>query len=101
MRVQHFRRYAIGIYGAMLLSGCVSYATTIASGPQDAMPSLAKRATGSWIEKTSSEDLLYVAAGLVDGAVYVYTYPQGRFVGTLTGSSHAHPWTSRAMADAQ
>jgi hypothetical protein len=86
MDVQHFRRYAIGIYGAMVLSGCVSQATMIGSGPEEASPSLTERAKGSWMEKASTQDLLYVAAAYgQSGNAYVYTYPQGRLVGTLTG----------------
>jgi hypothetical protein len=86
MRLRRFGRYVRRICGAIILSGCVSQATTTASGPRDAMPSLAERAAGSWMEsKASSRDLLYIAAGPVNGAIYVYTYPKGRYVGTLTG----------------
>ena len=35
------------------------------------------------LPEAMSEDLLYIAAW--EGDVYVYTYPQGRLVGTLTG----------------
>jgi hypothetical protein len=88
MPLQHIRGYIIGSCAALVLSGCVSQATTTATGPQDAMPSLTGRATGSWMEsKASSQDLLYVAASPngQNGNAYVYTYPQGHLVGTLTG----------------
>jgi hypothetical protein len=86
MRLRRFGGYAALIYAAMILSGCVSQATATARGPQDAMPSLAEGAAGSWMDsKASSQDLLYIAAGAVNGAVYVYSYPEGRLVGTLTG----------------
>ncbi len=95
MRIRHFERYAVGIYGAAVLSGCISHATPAAGGPQGAMPSLAERAPGSWMERNaSSQSLLYVAAGLVvdsySGDVYVYTYPDGHLVGTLTGFSQPY-----------
>lgn len=87
MQVHYFRRYLVGIYGALVLSGCISHVTT-SGGPQGAMPSLAGQATRSWMERNASnQDLLYIAAGLVNGTVYVYTYPEGHFVGTLTGFS--------------
>ncbi|MGB8909422.1 MAG: hypothetical protein WCC84_11805, partial [Candidatus Cybelea sp.] len=45
-------------------------------------------ATKSWIDATASRgDLLYIAATPIfpNGVVYVYTYPQRKLVGTLTG----------------
>ena len=43
---------------------------------------------GSWmLPEAKSGDLLYIASTPIfpNGAVYVYTYPQGKLVGTLTG----------------
>ena len=72
-----------------MLAGCGGSQPPI--GAPGAMPRAAAIATDadsgkSWREpEAKSDDLLYIAAGPVNGAVYVYTYPKGRFVGTLTG----------------
>ncbi len=90
MKAPDFVRYALtGCVATAMLGGCGGSQRPI--GAPGAMPqtsALATHATrgGSWmLPEAKSEDLLYIAAGLVDGAVYVYTYPRGRFVGTLTG----------------
>jgi hypothetical protein len=83
-------KYALsGPVAVALLTGCGGSQLPIsATGVTPATPAIATRAERgkSWmLPEAKSEDLLYIAAGPVNGAVYVYTYPKGRFVGTLTG----------------
>jgi hypothetical protein len=72
-----------------VLAGCGGSQPPV--GAPGAMPQTSALATHadlgkSWMApKAKSDDLLYIAAGPVDGRVYVYTYPKGRLVGTLTG----------------
>jgi hypothetical protein len=72
-----------------LLAGCGRIAAPInAAGaiPQSRVMTTQGERGGRWmLPEAKSEDLLYIAAGHLEGAVYVYTYPKGRFVGTLTG----------------
>jgi hypothetical protein len=82
MRVQHFRRYAIGIFGAIVLSGCGGSRQTFATVP--VIPAAGRQSGAGPLVgvKTSSQELLYVSANA--GYVYVYSYPQGKLVSTLT-----------------
>jgi hypothetical protein len=70
----------------ILLFGCGAPQATTPSGatPQ---PASTRAVRGSWMKPgTSGQDLLYTAGGENGrGIVYVYTYPQGALVGTLTG----------------
>ncbi len=75
--------------GAALLSGCGDPQMGTAAG--DHRGSLAPQAAAhetlgrSWMmPSASSEDLLYVSS-IDKGDIYVYSYPQGKLVGTLTG----------------
>jgi hypothetical protein len=86
-------RYAL-VFGvaATLLSGCGASQPPI--GAPGAMPQsraniltqpAGGRSNHSWMKRVSSDqDLLYVASQATQ-EVYVYTYPQGELVGTLTG----------------
>lgn len=84
------RRYTLTIgAAAALLAGCNGSQPPI--GTPGAMQQSRVVATHadrgrSWMDHAASgEDLLYVAVKPGDGAVYVYTYPKGHLVGTLTG----------------
>jgi hypothetical protein len=92
MRCLDFSRYALTCcVAAAMLCGCGGSQPPIgalhATTQTSAIATRAERGK-SWMKpEAKSEDLLYIAAGLADGVVYVYTYPQGRLVGTLTGFS--------------
>jgi len=89
-------RYALGVSAAAaLLAGCGALPLSSSKGPAVAqlpvnavpetktLPVPANHGT-SWMEAGAAKhDLLYVTDGAAN--VYVYTYPQGRHVGTLTG----------------
>ena len=85
-------RYALSTCAAyVMLSGCGGSQPPI--GAPGAMPQssvIAGRAKhgGSWmLPEAKHDDLLYIAGTPVfpNGVVYVYTYPQGKLFGTLTG----------------
>jgi hypothetical protein len=92
MKSLDFSRYAFSsCAAAAMLVGCRG------SQPQIGAPAIvpqasttatqADRGTSWMLPEAKGEDLLYVAA-LPDGpngSVYVYSYPQGRLLGTLTG----------------
>ena len=89
MRIYRFERYVLGACVAvMTFSGCGGSQVTSVAASADTMP---KRIQGysaaiSRMEpKASQQDLLYLASSSSEGSVYVYTYPQGRLAGTLTG----------------
>lgn len=83
------RFLALGLAVA-LLAGCVSGAQT-STVPQGATSAQAHNRSGSWMKpEGSSEDLIYVSSPdyyqpSSESAVYVYSYPTGTLVGTLTG----------------
>ncbi len=83
-----FGRYALSVSATVaLLTGCGAAQPPI--GPTDAVPprpaARAHAAYGtSWmLPEAKNADLLYV--GNLNAGVTVYTYPQGRLVGNLTG----------------
>jgi len=78
-----FGRQALGIGLAVaLLAGCGGQ--TSSPGTMGLMPSGRAAHGGSWMKPgTSGSDLLYVSSR--HGDVYVFTYPGGTPVGTLTG----------------
>jgi WD40 repeat protein len=81
-------RYAVGINTAVaLLTGCVGSLTSMpaAHAPLQNTEGASRAARlGSWISKGAARsDLLYVSSR--DGNVYVFTYPGGAPVGTLSG----------------
>jgi hypothetical protein len=85
-----FSRSALRSFvAAAMLAGCGGSQPPI--GAPGAMPQNRAVAahmdnSGSWmLPEAKSDDLLYIAAGPVNGAVYIYSYPKGRLVGTLTG----------------
>lgn len=89
MRIYHFGRVTVGLcIGATIFSGCGSGAASVAV-PNATIPRRAQtHYTPSWMDqRTSREDLLYAAASPngESGSAYVYTYPEGRLVGTLAG----------------
>ena len=90
MKVSGISRYVLcASMSIALLAGCGGSQPPI--GALGAMQQTSAIATyaergGSWMEPTaSSNELLYIAAW--PPAVYVYTYPKGQLVGTLTGSA--------------
>ena len=88
MKVSELSRCALCLsITAAMLAGCGSQPPIGAPGamPQGRTATQAKHG-GSWmLPEAKSEDLLYIAAWPGYGAVYVYTYPKGQLVGTLTG----------------
>ena len=92
MKSLDFRRCALssGVAVAMLAACGGSQPPIGAPGAIPQTSALATRAERgkSWmLPEAKNSDLLYVAASQngQNGSAYVYTYPQGRFVGTLTG----------------
>ena len=88
MRNVDFSRNALtSCVAAAMLAGCGGSQPPI--GAPGAMPQPSALATHadrgkSWMKgASSSQDLLYVSS--TNGNVYVYTYPQGKLTGTLTG----------------
>src|SRR5580700_6025837 len=67
------------------LAGCGGAGTTV---PQGAMAqSRAHKASGSWmLPEAKGDDLLYLSAAR---GIYVYSYPKGKHVGTLTTPNYA------------
>ncbi|MGB6952957.1 MAG: hypothetical protein WBE15_13540 [Candidatus Cybelea sp.] len=87
MRILGFNRSALLICAAAaMLAGCGGSQPPI--GAPGAMPQTSARATHadrgkSWmLPEAKAEDLIYLSAPT---GVYVYTYPKGKHVGTLTG----------------
>ncbi len=82
-----FKRYAISAFAAsFMLSGCGGSLAQVASpGVMQARPITPQAAHDkSWmLPEAVSQDLLYVANN--NGTVTVYSYPQGKMVGTLLG----------------
>jgi hypothetical protein len=87
-----FSRRGLGVCAAVsVLFGCGLERQTAGLGPLpanvEARPAASER---SWMAPGSeNEDLLY-AAGYGDSKVYVFSYPDGKLVGTLTGVDG--PW---------
>jgi hypothetical protein len=78
--------HALGIgLTAIVLAGCAgSHASIAPLVPDASSATRARHASASWIQRgSSSHDLLYVSDEYAN--VYVYTYPQGKRVGKLTG----------------
>jgi hypothetical protein len=55
---------------------------------QSAIAAHAERGKSWMLPEAKTEDLLYVSSN-DQGAVYVYTYPEGKIVGTLSGLVNA------------
>ncbi len=86
MFISSARSYAFGICAAVVLAGCGS--PSIPSG--SAAPIAHLDRAGSWMAPGASGiDLLYVS-DLKTNDVYVFSYPDGTLVGTLTG--FVRPW---------
>ncbi len=84
MRLAVFRCFALACgAGVMTLAGCGSVATTGAPPVQSDI--LSRIASHSWMaSKAQSGALLYVS-DVKSNNVFVYSYPQGEQVGTLSG----------------
>lgn len=73
------------------LTGCAGVSTRPTGGPGYALPAASKlpvNGRGSWmLSNAKKKDLLYIADSFPYGSndVFVYTYPKGKLVGTLTG----------------
>ena len=82
------RWFAVCVLAATeMVSGCAGSAVVQAAAPMNAGVSANRAERSSWISPaTSGSDLVYASAGNV---VYVYTYPGGSQVGTLTGFNDA------------
>ncbi len=84
MKKQGF--YVICLAGALYLAGCGTLQRAFLETPSGAMSTAAKQraAPGSWMAPThSTQSLLYVTDSTAN--VFIYTYPGGQLVGTLTG----------------
>src|SRR5580692_5070842 len=84
-------RYALSCCaGTAMLAGCGALPLSLSKGQDDMQPPIAAhRGSGkSWmLPEAKSEDLLYAdASGLDVGDVYVFSYPKGKVVGTITQS---------------
>jgi hypothetical protein len=82
-----FDRYALNVMTAALLTACGGSQPPIASGAmwQSQASTIATRAdrSGSWmVPEAKKDDLLYVSSA---HGVYVFSYPQGKSVGSLSG----------------
>jgi hypothetical protein len=80
--------FAVGVAAALVTAGCgAENGTTVPVGPAAAATRRSANADrrGSWMAaEAKSDNLLYVSTrGTED--VYVYSYPKGKLVGTLTG----------------
>lgn len=89
MKSSDFRRIALGIGAAVAgLAGCAAPmgapGTVVQSRP---IATPAGRPAPWMLPEAKSEDLLYISDS-VAGKVYVYEYPAGKLVGTLTGFQH-------------
>lgn len=91
MRSIALSHYALQVSAAALLVGCGGSQPPIgAPGAMTQSPALQSQSTqrddrgGSWmLKEAQSEDLLYLSSE-DRGVAYVYSYPQGQLVGTLT-----------------
>jgi|HubBroStandDraft_5_1064220.scaffolds.fasta_scaffold15192_2 hypothetical protein len=84
MRLGCSRGFGVGL-ALVLLAGCNGQSGTPGAMPQGIIPSGHVAHVGSWMKpRVSSSDLLYVASHN-SGDIYVFTYPRGTLVGTLTG----------------
>lgn len=79
-----YGRSALMVALAAILGGCGEARNAMSGAvPQGILPGAHSSRTGSWMKpQASGSDLVYV--GSVN-SVYVYTYPGGKHVGTLTG----------------
>jgi hypothetical protein len=83
-----FGRYSLGIALAVaMLAGCGgSQVGSQGIMPVVTMPGQAKAHGHSWmLPEARGENLLYVSDSWATGLVYVFSYPMGKHVGTLTG----------------
>src|SRR5579863_10312478 len=84
-------RCATSLSAAALVAACGGSQSPIGAPgaiPQTSAIAMHAERGKSWmLPEAKSSDLLYVAASPdgPNGSAYVYTYPQGRLVGTLTG----------------
>ena len=92
MNSRSLGRYALcASMSVAMLAGCGGSQPPIgAPGAMTQSSAIATRAAHakSWmLPEAKGEDLLYIAGTPIfpNGVVYVYTYPQGKLVGTLTG----------------
>ena len=83
-----YRNALASCVAAALLAGCGGSQPPIgAPGAMMQSRAIARHAAsgGSWmLREASGENLLYISA-IGSGDIYVYSYPQGKRVGTLTG----------------
>jgi hypothetical protein len=93
MKLSEFGHFALSIFaGAGILAGCGGSQPPI--GAPGAMPQSRAIATHaargkSWMTpEAKSEDLLYVAGGISNHGIYVFSYPRGKMIGML---STGHP----------
>ncbi|MFY9740271.1 MAG: hypothetical protein WAK11_14650 [Candidatus Cybelea sp.] len=78
LRLNH---YMLGVITAIAFAGCGGQVAPTGGAPQSLAPAMHGK---SWtLPETPGEDLLYIAGGSDD--VYVYSYPQLKEVGKLTG----------------
>jgi hypothetical protein len=89
MRTLAVARFALCMSAApALLASCGGSQPPIGGPgaiPQSRAVATREDETKSWMDpQASAQDLLYIS-GNTSGNVYVYTYPQGQLVGTLTG----------------
>lgn len=86
MKIRQSERYALMLGVALAISGCAGATTSFA--PQTPSASAARFApdrSGSWMApEAQGEDLLYLSDTATND-VDVFSYPQGKLVGTLTG----------------
>jgi hypothetical protein len=82
------RRYAMALFAfAIVIVGCDGSRGVFAPASLIDAPEVKAYASqaSSWMDpKASGQDLVYVSS-IASGSVYVYTYPQGRLAGTLSG----------------
>jgi hypothetical protein len=93
MKQSQFERYALSIIvAATTVAGCGG-GSQPSVGPPGAIPQSSARATHaepgkSWmLPEARRQDLLYVSAN-VTGEIYIFSYPHGSLVGTITGLSN-------------
>jgi|HubBroStandDraft_4_1064222.scaffolds.fasta_scaffold00333_23 hypothetical protein len=71
------------VSAVVLLSGCAGSANPVAGARAYENPGASPRVSSSLERHSSSGDLLYTSS--TSGSVYIYSYPQGKRVGELTG----------------
>ncbi len=100
MNTSSFRDAAITFCAsAILLTACDGPQTVTARSGQLIPSRIGVHGARSWIRPTASgQDLLYISSNDL-GNVYVYTYPQGQLVGTLTGFIYPYGDCSDAAGD--